>query len=243
MRRPSDRRPAAALVVGVLLTVAAGCVSSRTAPVDPARIDEAVAELTQPLPADMAALYDLRVPRSSGLRLTVLNAGDAGRFSVSEPFGSALSITAWSAVGPAGLLDLENGCRRSIDELDGIAGVGALPVRQAASLLGGRLPAAAGDKVLPGPDGVIAVRGAGWAALVRIQADPWRVVEVREVRADGRRGWRIRLDDHAGSVPGRLHLVVPGTGRAELVLKRIEWRDRLPLPDLPDLPRCARRPR
>ena len=236
MRRPSDCRPAAAVAVGLLLVVAAGCASTR---VDPERIDEAIGDLGRPLQSDMAALYDLRIPRSSGLRLTVLNAGDAGRFSISEPFGAALSITAWSPDKPVELLDLDRGCRRPIDELEGIAGVGALPARQAARLLGGRLPAVVGDEVWPGPGGAIAVRGAGWAAVVRIQADPWRVVEVREVRADRRRGWRIRLDEHDGPIPGRLHLVVPGTGKAELELKRIEWRDQLQLPALPDLPRCG----
>jgi hypothetical protein len=77
---------------------------------------------------------------------------------------------------------------------------------------------------------------------VIVQPEPWRVVEVRELRADGRRGWRIRLSDHDGPVPGRIRVAAPRGRRAELILKRMEWSDGLMLPDLPDLPRCVEAP-
>ncbi len=241
MSKAGDRRFAALGVAG-LLVIGAGCASSRFEPVDPDRLEEGIARLSGPLPRDVAALYDLDVRWSGGLRLTLLATADAGRFAISEAFGSALSITVWSADRPTSVLDFDVGCRQRIDDVAGVAGVGALPVRQAARLLGGRLPAVPEDRVSRGPRSTLEVRGAGWAARVLVQADPWRVVEVRELRADGRRGWRVRLAEHDGSVPGRVKVAAPGGRRAELALKRIEWSDELALPGLPELPRCVEAP-
>ena len=99
------------LVAAVMIT---GCATTRPAAFDPARLDEAMENLGRPLPGDMAALYRMRVPKTGGLRLTVITAGYDGRMTVSEPFGGAVSLTAWAAGNPTVFFDMDEGCRLSL---------------------------------------------------------------------------------------------------------------------------------
>lgn len=223
----------------VLLAVAAGCATQGQAVIDPDRLDEAVELLTRPLPGDFAALYSLRVARSGGLRLAVVTLGDEGRLTISEPFGGAVSLTAWSGEGPATFFDMDQGCRREVVDLEEVLGAGALPLAQAVRLLGGRLPATPGDEVVVNPDGVIDVRGVGWTARIRLAQDPWRVVEASELRSDGLAGWQLELGSHASSVPGTIRLENSDGRWAELKLTRLEWPEQASLPELPVFERCA----
>jgi hypothetical protein len=232
---------AAALAVAGLTSV--GCSSIRPAAVDPGRIAEAVEILSRPLPGDLAALYRLRVVKSGGLRLAVVTAGSAGRLTISEQFGSAVSLTAWSRDLPTFFFDMHEGCRREIKDLEEVLGLGSLPLEQAMLLLGGRLPAAGNDVISVGGRGEITVGGSGWSAAVELAADPWRVVEVREAGATTNRGWRLELSDHTSSVPGAIRLVHSDGRWAELELARMEWPEAAVLPDLPLFPPCdGRRP-
>jgi hypothetical protein len=241
MTRPRSRRRAglalAALAAAVLGIV--GCAATRVAYVDPGRVDEGLAALSEPLPGDLAALYSVKAGRSVGPRLAVLTAGDAGRMTVSEPFGSAVSITAWSAGAEPVLLDLDAGCSRSGSDLRAVLGVRALPLDRAVRLLGGRLPAQPRDGVVVGAGAEIEITGVGWAAAARIAQDPWRVVKVVERGAGDGAGWRIELRDHQGSVPGRVRLTNVDGRWVELRLKRIEWPAGASLPELPTLPPCG----
>jgi len=195
--------------------------------------------LARSLPGDPAALYRLQVPSTGGLRLVVRTSGGQGRLTVSEPFGSAVSLTAWTASDPPVFFDLQEGCRLDTADMSQVLGVRALPVPAAVRLLGGRLPTEAGDSVSVRRDGRLVVEGRGWTAVVTIEPDPWRVVSVEEGRADGARGWRIDLSQHTSSVPGFLR-VEQGSGRwAKLELVRLEWKDGDDLPALPDLPLCV----
>jgi len=206
---------------------------------EPGQLDEAIASLTLPLPGNFAALYDLRVARSGGLRLAVVTAGDEGRMTISQPFGAAVSLTAWTAHGPTIFFDMDLGCRREVDDLEEVLGVGSLPLGQAVRLLGGRLPVMPGDSVEIGADGNIEVHGVGWAAQHRLAPSPWRVVEVSELRSDGAAGWHLELSSHTSSVPGTIRLENPDGRWAELELKRLEWPGEASLPDLPAFPPCA----
>lgn len=237
MARRTERRTGRIAALLLMLTVAAGCATAPPPPVDPARLDEGVARLGRPLPGDLAALYRLRVARTGGLRLALAATGDAGRLTISEPFGAAVSLTAWQVGRPTVFYDLREGCRQEVRDLAEVLGVGALPLPEAARLLGGRLPAGAGDRVEATESGDLVVHGEGWAATVRLAADPWRVVEAVERRPGG--GWRIELGDHTSSVPGRIVLEHPDGRWAELELSRLEWPDALELPALPDLPQCG----
>lgn len=226
----------------VLLSVAAlttvGCASAERTPVDRRRVAEGVAVLSRPLPGDLAALYRMRVPKTGGLRLSVATSGDEGRMTISEPFGAAVSLTAWSGTGSSIHFDMEEGCRRDAADLRQVLGLRALPLDQAVRLLGGRLPAAPADNVssTDGPD--IEIRGDGWAARVRLAADPWRVLEVAELGAERGDGWLIELDDHSSSVPGRVRVTNADGRWAELELSRMEWPVGAVLPELPDFPAC-----
>lgn len=228
---------AGALVV--LLSIAIGCATQGRSVIDPDSLDEAVVLLTRPLPGDIAALYSLRVAKSGGLRFAVITAGDAGRLTISEPFGGAVSLTAWSGEGPAVFFDMDQGCRREVADLEEVLGVGALPLVHAVRLLGGRLPVAPGDEVVVGPDGAIDVHGVGWGARIRLSENPWRVVEVNELRSDGLAGWQLELSSHTSSVPGTIRLENSDGRWAELDLKRLEWPEGASLPDLPVFERCA----
>ena len=146
--------------------IGVGCATTEPAVLDPAQLAEAVANLTRPLPGDLAALYRMRVARSGGLRLAVLAADRDVRMTVSEPFGAAVSLTSWTAPGPAVSFDMERGCRRDSDELRAVLGVDALPLGQAARLLAGRLPALDGDTVVVNDAGLVEVRGDNWDSTV-----------------------------------------------------------------------------
>jgi len=233
------RRATGTAVLVVALTVAVGCASHGQTVVDSGQLAEAMELLTRPLPGDFAALYGLRVARSGGLRLAVVTAGDDGRMTISEPFGAAVSLTAWSGRGPAVFYDMDEVCRREVVDLEEVLGAGALPLNQAVRLLGGRLPVTPGDEVVFGSGGTIDVRGTGWAARIRLAASPWRIVELSELRADGGGGWRLELGDHTSSVPGTIRLENSDGRWAELKLKRLEWPEQASLPDLPTFEPCA----
>ena len=241
MPRPSSghRRALGAAALAVVLAAASGCASHGQAVVDSAHLAEAMELLPRPLPGDFAALYSLRVARSGGLRLAVVTAGDEGRLTISEPFGGAVSLTAWSGRGPAVFFDMDEGCRREVVDLEEVLGVGALPLSQAVRLLGGRLPLIPGDEVVLDSGGAIEVRGAGWAARIRLSPQPWRVVEVSELGSVGRAGWHLELSSHASSVPGTIRLENSDGRWAELKLTRLEWPEQASLPELPVFERCA----
>jgi hypothetical protein len=230
-----------AVAVTTVSLAAVGCASLADRRVDVARLSEAVEQLGRPKEGDIAALYRLEVPRSGSLRMAVITAGEAGRLTVSEPFGSAVSLTAWEGGSPTRLFDMENGCQREVAELEGVFGVDALPLEQAARLLGGRLPAGEGDAVRIADNGLVVVVGTTWAVSVRVVPDPWRVVEVRELGSERYGGWKFRLGDHDGSVPGRIRLDHPDGRRAALDLLRFERSDRPALPPLPGFPPCRGR--
>jgi len=213
-------------------------VTPETVPVDP---ETAIERLNRPLPGDPAALYRLRVSSSGGLRMSVLTSGDAGRLTVSEPFGSAVSLTSWSGSQPPTFFDLREGCRIQATDLEHALGVAAMPLPQAVRLFGGRLPATGDDWVAPREDGRILVEGLRWAALVTVAADPWRVVSVEQVDAEGR-GWRFELSDHSLSVPGFVRVENADGRWAELKLVRLEWNEGGELPSPPDLPLCTSEP-
>lgn len=229
-------RRASAILLGVVACV--GCATGSRIEVDSDELAVAVAQLNRPITGDIAALYDLRVARSGGMRLAVVTAGDEGRMTISEPFGSAVSLTAWSDLGPTIFFDMDEGCRREVDDLEEVLGVGSLPLSQAVRLLGGRLPALPGDEVELGDGGHLEVRGVGWTVELRLAADPWRIVELAELRADGSAGWRLELSSHTSSVPGRIRLESPDGRWVELELKRLEWPEEASLSDLPDFPIC-----
>lgn len=236
----SPNRDLLGVVLALVALGGAGCASGRSVGLEEDRLDEAIATLTRPLPGDFAGLYAMRMSRSGGFRLAVITAGDGGRMTVSEPFGAAISLTAWSTGGPAVFFDMEAGCRRPAADVEEVLGVRAVPLAQAVRLLGGRLPALAGDDVVPRADGDIELVGDGWAARVRVAPDPWRVQEVAEVGALRGRGWRIELDDHTSSVPGRIRVENVDGRWVELELTRMEWPESARLPDLPDFPECGR---
>ena len=217
-----------------------GCQSTvpETVPVDP---ETAIDRLNRPLPGDPAALYRLRVSSSGGLRMSVLTSGEAGRLTVSEPFGAAVSLTSWSGSQQPTFFDLREGCRIQATDLEQALGVAAMPLPQAVRLFGGKLPATGDDWVAPREDGRILVEGLRWAALVTVVADPWRVVSVEEISARGK-GWRFELSDHSLSVPGFIRVENADGRWAELVLVRLEWNDGGELPSLPDLPFCTVEP-
>jgi hypothetical protein len=227
-------RPGSLLVAAVVLL--AGCRSSLPT-LEPAQLAVAAAELGQSTPVELAALYRLRVPVSSRLRLAVVSGPKGGRLSVSEPFGALLSVTAWSEHSLPRLFDLRAGCRLDRADLTAVLGLPALPIEQAIQLLAGRLPTLGGERVEPTADGRLLVEGAGWAALVTVQASPWRVVKVEQ--ADERRGWSVELRRHASAVPGWVRLERADGRWAELELVRMQAGAGGALPKLPDLPPCA----
>jgi hypothetical protein len=205
---------------------------------DQSRLADGVAALTRPLPGDLAALYRMRVPKTGGLRLAVATSGDEGRMTISEPFGAAVSLTAWSGDGASVHFDMEHGCRRDVADLRQVLGLRALPLAQAVRLLGGRLPAVPGDDTRETEGSDIEIRGEGWAARIRLAADPWRVLEVAELGAGSDGGWLIELEDHSSSVPGRIRVTNADGRWAELELSRMEWPVGAVLPALPGFPRC-----
>ena len=234
-------RAAAWIVIPSLLALGlTGCRSTvrEIVPVDPTA---AIEGLNRPLSRDPAALFRLRVSKSGGLRMSVLTSGEDGRLTISEPFGGAVSLTSWSGSQPPTFFDLREGCQIQAIDLEHALGVAAMPLPQAVRLFVGRLPATADDWVVPREDGRILVEGVGWAALVTVVADPWRVVAVEEISARGR-GWRFELGDHSLSVPGFIRVENADGRWAELELVRLEWNEGGELPSPPDLPLCGANP-
>lgn len=226
------------LIPGAVACSSAGASSSAA---DPEQMIAAIERLDRPLAGDMAALYDLRVARSGGMRLSVVTAGRSGRLTISEPFGSAVSLTAWEADSATVFFDMEQGCRREVRDLEDILGVGALPLEPAARLLGGRLPTTGGGVVRPDGDGAVEIVEDEFVATVVLDSDPWRVVEVWVNRDDRGNGWHLELGSHTSSVPGTIRIENPDGRWAELELKRLEWPAAATLPDLPsNFPPCGR---
>lgn len=236
MKRPA--RALGALFAAVAVTAGSGCRSSAPPAVDPGLVRLALPELQRPLEGDPAALYRLRVPNAANLRLALLVAGDAGRMTISERFGSALTLTAWKGEEAPDLLDFREGCMVRGADLTRILGVAVMPMPQAVRFLVGRLPAAGSDRVAVRPDGLIEITGDRWSAVAEVRPEPWRVVMIREV-ADGNRGWTVTITDHAAAVPAALTIRKPGEGWAELELVRLEWDEANQLPPRPQLPPCA----
>ena len=233
-------RPLAALAVAGCMVAGAGCRTTADWPVvDAASLAEAREILDRPLSGDLAALYHLRVPSTGALRLAVINRGGDGRMTISEPFGGAVSVTSWTAGQPSRHFDLRRGCWQAAG--DAIAGLGvtAMPLPQAVRLLGGRLPAVRSDRIVESADRRLDVIGSDWRALVTVAPDPWRVTSVDEVTPGGEPGWRVRLNDHTGSVPGTIRIESPDRAWAELELLRLEWDGGNGLPEEPDLPPCG----
>lgn len=228
------------VMVGLLLFSACGCRSA-IPEITPVDLADAIEKLNRPLSGDPAALYRLRVSSSSGLRMAVLTSGDHGRLTISEPFGSAVSLTSWTASQAPTFFDLRKGCRLESADLERALGVAAMPLPQAVRLLVGRLPATSEDRVTPREDGQILVEGPDWAALVIVAADPYRVVSVQEKVKRGR-GWSFELKDHSLSVPGFVRVRNPDGRWAELDLVRLEWSEQGELPPRPDLPLCGTGP-
>ena len=230
----------AAVGIALSATLALSVAGCRSTGGEVVQVDvgEAIKRLNRPLSGDPAALYRVRVSSSGGLRLALLTSGGGGRLTVSEPFGSAVSLTAWSGDEPPTFFDLREGCRLEASDLELVLGVAAMPLPQAVRLMAGRLPAADEDGVTAREDGKVAIDGTGWRALVTVRAEPWRVVSVEDVgNADA--GWRIDLSDHSLSVPGSIRVENRAGRWAVLELVRLEWNDGADLPGLPELPVCT----
>ena len=129
---------------------------------------------------------------------------------------------------------MDEGCRREVDDLEEVLGVGALPLSQAVRLLGGRLPAVAGDEVELDDGGAIEVRRRrlGGHEFVSPQTrggwSRWRELG----RGRGRMAGGSNSSSHTSSVPGEIRLENSDGRWAELELTRLEWperRDRCPI--------------
>jgi hypothetical protein len=173
--------------------------------------------------------------------LSVLTAAGSGRITISEPFGSAMSLTAWTGQSTPEVFDLRERCRFTTEDLSGVLGVGNLPLPQSVLLLGGRLPSLAGDRIELTDDGRLRVVGRSWEGVITIEPEPWRVTAVEDVPADGSSGWRARLTDHTSSVPGKVRVTGVDGRWAELELVRLEWNVNEELPPVPELPLCGDR--
>lgn len=237
---PMTSRRRARLVLALALVAAVGCRSTgrpAAPPLEPAELAAAAAALGGGTGTDVSALYRLRVPRASGLRATLRTLGPAGRLTVSEPFGAAVSLIAWEESGRGDILDLKEGCRVPDVDLAAVLGVGRLPLDPMLRLLVGRLPAADDDRVTVGP-GHLRVEGFAWQAMVHVARDPWRVTRV-ESFGDGRLGvWRIELGEHHGAVPGVIRIDREDGSWARLELLRLALGPGRELPAPPDLPDC-----
>ena len=173
--------------------------------------------------------------------MSMLTSGEEGRLTISRPFGGAVSVTAWTGTEPPSFFDLREGCRLQTSDLERALGVAAMPLPQAVRLLSGRLPALPDDWISLHEDGQILIEGLRWAALVRVAANPIRVVFVEEVGGPDE-GWRIELAEHTLSIPGYVRVENPNGRWAELRLVRLEWNEGHELPPLPDLPACTGQP-
>ncbi|HHQ47462.1 MAG TPA: hypothetical protein ENK19_01085 [Acidobacteria bacterium] len=228
-------RPPTLFLAGVLL-LAPACRS--TAPTTTATDwREGVASLDRPLPGNLAALYRLRSGSSGWLRLSVLTRAEAGRMTVSGGFGSALSLVAWDG-GEVTVADLRRGCRVAAEDASAVLGLSRLPMPQAIEILAGRLPRSANSRLEPLGGGVFRVEGRGWSCRLQLAASPWRVVHVEGPAGPGRPRWRIDLERHTGSLPGRLEIDTASGKHVVLELVRLEWKSGNELPPLPALPEC-----
>ena len=237
--RGSGTRRLALLAAAGCLVLGGACRTTIDRPaIDAAALADAREALSGPLPGGLSALYHLQVPSSGSLRLAVLERGGAGRLTVSEPFGGAVLVTSWAAERPSRVFDLRDGCWHDAGESAAGLGVTAMPLPQAVRLLGGRLPATAGDRVIERPGVGFEVDGDGWRALVTVAPEPWRVTAVNELAPAGTAGWRVRLRDHTSSVPGAVRIEGPDRDWAELELVQLEW-DGGGLPAEPNLPPCG----
>jgi hypothetical protein len=228
----------ASLIFGVCL-FGLGCQSTvAPASVDRDAMQQALELLSRPLSGDLGALYRLRVSSSGGLRLSVLTKGPQGRMTISEPFGSAVSLTAWGGTGAPEVFDLRASCRLPAADLSTVLGVGRLPLAQAVQLLGGRLPAGVEDRLDIVADARIRVSGEWGSGLVTIAQDPWRVISFEQQIPSGGEAWTVRLGRHTLSTPGWIRVEAADGRWAELELVHLEW-DRVgELPALPRIPRC-----
>jgi hypothetical protein len=224
----------------VIVCPAAGCRSGAPpiGDVDATDLVEAIEVLRRPLPGSMAGLYNLRVPSSGGLKLSVVESNGQGRLTISEPFGAAVSMMAWGGLDGTLFFDLRRGCRVRGSDLSAMLGVGSLPAPQAVRLLAGRLPASDSDSVAARDDGRLEVTGENWSASVRLAREPWRVVAVHENVDSGGAGWSIELEDHSASVPGRVRVAGADRRRVELELVRLQWDTVDALPVLPAYELC-----
>jgi len=230
----------AILAVVCLLPLLTGCRSTPIpTPQSTKGIEEARDELFGPLPGDMAALYKLRVRATGGLRLSVLTLADAGRVTISEPFGSAVSLTAWRGQLMPVVFDLRERCRFTTNDLSGVLGVSNLPLPQAIRILAGRLPAVEGDRVEVREDGRLRIEGPTWSGLVSVMPEPWRVVAVEDVTEGEGTGWRVVLRDHTISIPGWVRVKGADGRWAELELIRLQWNTATELPQLPNIEPCG----
>lgn len=236
-RRESSRQILFAAGLATALFAVAACAT--TAPeMTSVDLEAARERLGRPLTADPAALYRLRIPASGGLRLAVMMSGEDGRLTVSEPFGSAVSLLSWKGAQPPTFYDLKEGCRVEAADLEQALGVAAVPLPQAVRLLVGRLPAIAGDEVTESQDGRLLITGQGWTALVTVAPEPWRVVAVEDGNPQGV-AWRITLRDHTVDLPREVRVAKIGGRWAELERVALEWKLSPELPPLPDLPLCV----
>ena len=219
-----------ALCVSVVF-LPAGCLSSRSGTSFPQwDLQEGLRQLMRPLPGPMAALYRLRVGSTSTLRMALLAEGRWGRMTISESFGSTLSITAWDVDQPTRVLDMRHGCRISGSAIEGIPGLSRIPMRRLPLLLGGRLPVGEEDRIEIGTHGELLVNSPSWNAVIYLEPDPWRVVEVRSG------DYFVTLSDHSLSVPGRIETRDPEGRRIRLELLRLKWEIARRPGALPELP-------
>ena len=232
------RMRATTAIVAMIVVVSVGCRSAHSPSISVEDRPDAVRTLNQPLPGDPAALYRLRIPSTSGLRLSIVTSGEEGRMTIAESFGSALSLTAWSGLKRPTFFDLREGCKIESADLSRVLGVAAMPMPQAIRLLGGSLPALESDRIAWRDDGRLEIAGNEWAATVVLSPDPWRVQSVAESTPTGK-GWRLELSNHDGSVPQLIGIKKPGQRWVELELVRMEWREGRSLSSLPDIPECG----
>jgi hypothetical protein len=232
--------PVFVVVSSAWLASITGCGTTRgVPPIESPQLEAARDALFKPLPGDIAALYRLRVRASGGLRLALLTHAGAGRVTISEPFGSAVSLTAWQGTGTPEVFDLRERCRFSTNDLSGVLGVGNLPLPQAARLMGGRLPAADGDRVDILSDGRLRVTGSTWSGLVSVAPEPWRIVAVEDTTGGPGSGWTVRIRDHTLSVPGWIRVKGADGRWAELELVRLQWNTVDELPPVPEIAPCG----
>ncbi len=228
------------IVVGLATAVGlAACRSAGTPVLSSAELHAGVSVLSRPLTGDLAALYRLTVPSSGGLRLSILTHGRAGRLTVSEPFGSAISLAAWGV--KTQLFDLRHGCRLEATQRQALFFEGRMPLEELARLLGGRLPSGPGDRIVVQPDGQVVILGHAWSCRVRLARNPWRVTYVEGPAGTAEARWHIRLGQHTSSLPGFLRAEWGHRKWAELKLVRLQWNTVRALPPVPELPPCRSR--